>query len=127
MDKRRNWPWMNFVWTFFLRASGFPKPQQGSGEFTGEYTATRRVVLSVFDRDLGSARKTLFCYIILHSNKPRRQKKGKLPAVSNLQSETREPSTQNILDRLIFAKVYIKMKKCKIKVILSLKIKSNYL
>ena len=62
MDKRRNWPWMNFVWTFFLTASGFPKPQQGSGEFTGEYTATRRVVLSVFDRDLGGARK--HCFVI---------------------------------------------------------------
>lgn len=63
----------------------------------------------------------------LHSNKPRRQEKGKLPAVSIYSPETQEPSTQNILDGLIFAKIYIKMKKCKIKVNLLLKIKSNYL
>lgn len=45
-----------------IRISQTPKPQQGSGDFTHESIATRRVALSIFNKDLGDARK--HCFVI---------------------------------------------------------------
>lgn len=118
--------WISY-WLFFSRHQNFLNSSRAVVSFpwwmcsNSEHTSACLIRTEEVEED------TLLLYN-LHSNKPRRQEKGKLHAVSHLQPwKTLEPSTQNILDRLIFAKVYIEMKKCKIKVILSLKIKSNYL
>lgn len=70
---------------------------------------------------------TLFCYIIYTQTNLEGRRKASCLLYFIYNPETQEPRTQNILDRLIFAKVYIKMKNDKIKVILLPKIKSNYL